>query len=212
MQKNRKGLEKTNKKQTVKKANKPQNTKKTSQRVSKRTTKKSVSQKPKKEEKNITKKVAIIVSLFLLIAISTILVVINLKRPVYNEVQYDANEQIITEPEKEEKRELIISNASPDVDLDAERSKYKNDDIVGRLEIPGLINILIVKGTDNEYYLSRAVTKKKDNRGTEFMDYRVNSNSKQINIYGHNSRTYDIPFRKLEKFLEISKWLWIHES
>ena len=32
--------------------------------------------------------------------------------------------------------------------------------------------------------------------------YRVNPDSKQINIYGHNSRTYDIPFRKLEKFLD----------
>ena len=33
------------------------------------------------------------------------------------------------------------------------------------------------------------------------MDYRNNIDSKQINIYGHNSRTYDIPFRKLENFL-----------
>lgn len=34
------------------------------------------------------------------------------------------------------------------------------------------------------------------------MDYRVNGDSKQINIYGHNSRTYNLPFRKLEKYLD----------
>ena len=34
------------------------------------------------------------------------------------------------------------------------------------------------------------------------MDYRVTTDSRQINIYGHNSRTYDIPFRKLENFLD----------
>lgn len=33
------------------------------------------------------------------------------------------------------------------------------------------------------------------------MDYRVNPSSKQINIYGHNSKTFDTPFRQLENYL-----------
>jgi SrtB family sortase len=50
--------------------------------------------------------------------------------------------------------------------------------------------------------LNHAIDRKKDVKGSEFMDYRIKPTSKQVNIYGHNSKTYDIPFRKLEKFLD----------
>lgn len=105
----------------------------------------------------------------------------------------------INDPEVSEKDTIKVS---PDVDLAAERTKNKNNDIVARLEIPDLFNILVVKGKDNTYYLDRSITKKKDIKGTEFMDYRNNIDDKQINIYGHNSRTFDIPFRKLENYLD----------
>lgn len=91
---------------------------------------------------------------------------------------------------------------SSDVDLNYYREYYKNDEIVARLEIPELFNIFVTKASDNEYYLNRSINKKKDVRGNEFMDYRVNPLSKQVNIYGHNSRTYDTPFRKLENYLD----------
>lgn len=161
--------------------------------------KKGVKQTKKKAVKKDNKRVARLVIYLLVLLLVLVVYVLILHRPATNEVKYDANE---TEVVEEIKKEEVNITISPDVDLSAERGKYKNDDIVARLEIPDLFNILIVKGTNNSYYLNHAVTKKKDNKGTEFMDYRVNSNSKQINIYGHNSRTYDIPFRKLEKFLD----------
>lgn len=82
------------------------------------------------------------------------------------------------------------------------KKEYLNDEIIAKLEIPNLFDILITQSKDNEYYLNHSISKKSDKKGTEFMDYRVNINSKQINIYGHNSQTYNLPFRKLEKYLD----------
>ncbi len=93
---------------------------------------------------------------------------------------------------------------APDVDLNAERAKYGNNDIIGRLEIPDLINVLIVRGSDNQYYLKHDLYKDYDYRGSEFLDYRLSPTSKQVNIYGHNSRDVNstVAFLKLEKFLD----------
>lgn len=191
MQKNRKGLEKELKKTT----------KKGSKQTSKSTKKKVTKQVSKKPEVKNDKRVAKLVVSFLVLLLALIIYVIAINQPPTNEVKYDANEtseEVVEEIKKEE----INITISPDVDLNAERDKYKNNNIVARLEIPDLINILVVRGADNSYYLNHSIKNKKDNKGTEFMDYRVNTDSKQINIYGHNSRTYDIPFRKLEKFLD----------
>ena len=91
---------------------------------------------------------------------------------------------------------------SPDVDLNQERINHNNNDIIGRLEIPDLFNILVVRGTDNSFYLNRNIDKKSDYKGNEFLDFRVGPTSKQINIYGHNTRDPNIkvPFLRLERF------------
>lgn len=120
------------------------------------------------------------------------------------DIEYkDNKEDNPTNPEKDEPSEYEKASAyfSQKISLDTYRNKYDNPDIVARLEIPNLFNILVTQSKDNKYYLDRAIDKKKDAKGTEFMDYRITPESKQVNIYGHNSRTYDIPFRKLEKFL-----------
>ena len=93
---------------------------------------------------------------------------------------------------------------SIDVDLDILRNDYNNDDIVGRLEIPGLFNLIITQGKDNEYYLNHNLWNKKDIKGNEYLDYRNNINDKNINIYGHNSSIYNVPFKRLEMFMEES--------
>lgn len=98
--------------------------------------------------------------------------------------------------------EAMVIESSPDIDLNTYRQKYNNQDIIARLEIPNLFNILITQTSNNDYYLNHSLSKEKDTKGTEFMDYRNTIHSKQINIYGHNSRTYDLPFRKLENFLD----------
>lgn len=80
--------------------------------------------------------------------------------------------------------------------------KFNNSDIKGILNIDGLdVNIPIVKGKDNDYYLKHAVTKKKSVIGSVFIDYRNNTNSRQINIYGHNSTKFNPPFKVLEGYL-----------
>jgi sortase B len=83
------------------------------------------------------------------------------------------------------------------------RNKYNNEDIIGILVIDGLnINELVVKGVDNSYYLNHLVDGSVSVLGSLFMDYRSDFSSKQINIYGHNSRYYDVVFKRLEKYLD----------
>lgn len=83
------------------------------------------------------------------------------------------------------------------------RNKYNSEDIIGILVIDGLnINELVVKGVDNSYYLNHLVDGRVSVLGSLFMDYRSDFSSKQINIYGHNSRYYDVVFKRLEKYLD----------
>ena len=116
------------------------------------------------------------------------------------------------EVKEEEKISVVVEpqtsttiKMAPDVNLAEERNKYNNNDIIGRLEIPDLFNVLVVKGTDNRFYLDHDLSKKYDMRGSEFIDYRVNPTSKQVNIYGHNTRDprkFNVAFLKLEQFLD----------
>lgn len=88
------------------------------------------------------------------------------------------------------------------VDLKSVREKYDNYEIVAELYVPDLFDVYIANHGDNDYYLDHNLYRKYDIKGAEYMDYRVNVHSRQINIYGHNSQTFNIPFRKLEKMLK----------
>ena len=83
------------------------------------------------------------------------------------------------------------------------KKKYNNNDIIGILNIDGLIYTPVVQTKDNQYYLKHSLSKKKSVIGSVFMDYRVNKDSKQINIYGHNhsNKKYNPPFKSLENYL-----------
>lgn len=89
------------------------------------------------------------------------------------------------------------------------RNQYGNQDIMGKLEIPGLnINTMIVRSSDNAYYLNYSLYRQWDGLGVPFFDYRnLNLNSdRQINIYGHNTQKpefYDqLPFTNLEAYMD----------
>lgn len=83
------------------------------------------------------------------------------------------------------------------------KEKYKNNDIVGVLEIPKVLKTVVVKHTNNDYYLNHNIKNKKDEKGAVFMDYRNTLNDKKILIYGHNStRGNHLPFVKLDKYLD----------
>lgn len=109
--------------------------------------------------------------------------------------------------QKEEKENIKLEEKktiklSPDVDLAQKRIEYNNNDIVGRLEVPGLFNVLIVRGKDNKFYLNKDAKKKYDRKGTEFLDYQVDVRGNQLNIYGHNTRDENVkvPFKVLSKY------------
>lgn len=111
---------------------------------------------------------------------------------------------LVYEKEQEEKKVIEISKKDETkYDLDYFRNYYSNNDIIGSIKIDGTkINNLIVKTINNKYYLNHSLKKEYDERGSIFLDYRTDLNSRQINIYGHNSNVYDLPFKELEKYLD----------
>ncbi len=150
---------------------------------------------------NKLKKVYIIIIIILSIAliISSTMEIINIFTPSENLLPTKPQEKpSITEDEKEK----INSLFTEDIDLSIPRKENNNNEIVGRIEIPNLFNLLLTQTKDNDYYIEYNIKKKRSNKGTEFIDFRNKMTDKQINIYGHNSRLYDLPFKKLENFLD----------
>ena len=97
----------------------------------------------------------------------------------------------------------IENNSAEEKSLALFRDLYHNDDIIASIVIPSIeLEELVVKGNDNDFYLNHNIQKNKDINGAIFMDYRtINVDfAKQINIYGHNSDSQDIPFGNLEKY------------
>lgn len=104
---------------------------------------------------------------------------------------------------KEIENEIAVINKNPKYDLNYYKNYYNNNDIVGRIKINNTkIDSLLVKTNNNTFYLNHGLNKEYDEKGSIFLDYRTNLNSKQINIYGHNSNVYDLQFRDLEKYLD----------
>ena len=152
-----------------------------------------------------TKKIFYFIFILLMIVCSVILFIESTKtpeeyKPTPSEIEVD--QSTVEDVEVNDFRVKL----SPDVNLAVERGKHHNNDIVGRLEIPGLFNVLVARTTNNTFYLDHSIDKKYDVRGTEFLDYLTSPTSKQVNIYGHNSRDQNVkvPFLKLEKFLDKS--------
>lgn len=157
-------------------------------------------------KKNKLKTLLSIIFILIIIASSVVIYMDFFGPKEGNEIYEDAPEEIVVDDKDKEDIEIEEDTIkmAPDVDLEKERINRKNSDIIGRLEIPDLFNVLVVRGNDNKYYLNHSIEKKKDVRGSEFMDYRLTPTSKHINIYGHNSRDENIkvPFLKLEQFLD----------
>lgn len=107
-----------------------------------------------------------------------------------------------TKKEIEQVNNIVIS---PDNENDIEylRKQYNNDDIIGILNIAS-INTILVQGKDNDFYLDHLINKEENKTGSVFVDYRQNINSaKQLNIYGHSSDYYDLPFNVLLNYSDF---------
>lgn len=196
------------KRKTTSTKNKSTSVKKTTSNKKKTTgSKKKIVKKevPKKEEvvkaekKKDNKKTKIVLDIIIyvfIIVVCVCLVLLYFKRKRDNETIKELEETVING-----EIEIVDDKTVKDY-IDELKTKYNNNDIKGILSIDGLDeSIPIVKGKDNSYYLKHAVTKKKSVIGSVFIDYRNNTNSRQINIYGHNSTKFNPPFKVLEGYL-----------
>ncbi len=150
-------------------------------------------------DKKNNKKTKIILDIIIYVFIGVVcvcLVLLYFKRKEDNETIRELEETVIS------KEIEIVDDKTVKDYINELKSKYNNDDIKGILSIDGLdVSIPIVKGKDNSYYLKHAVNKKKSVIGSVFIDYRNNTTSRQINVYGHNSTKFDPPFKVLEEYL-----------
>ena len=153
----------------------------------------------KAEEKKDNKKTKIILDIIIyvfIVVVMVCLVLLYFKRQEDNETIKEIEETVVPK-----EIEIIDEKTVKDYISDLQ-TKFNNNDIKGILNVDGLdVSIPIVKGKDNDYYLKHAVTKKKSVIGSVFIDYRNNTNSRQINIYGHNSTKFNPPFKVLEGYL-----------
>lgn len=84
-----------------------------------------------------------------------------------------------------------------------------NSDLRGWISIPAFeMNLPIVQGEDNEYYLKRNIYKKWVEYGVPFFDYRIAEDQfktlpRNTVIYGHNMRSDDLIFGMLEEYRDI---------
>ncbi len=91
---------------------------------------------------------------------------------------------------KEEINEIINSNSEDKNDIDFVKLKEKNKDIVAYLKVNNTnIDYVVVKGSDNSYYLKHNLYKQSSVAGWIFMDYhnKLDNSDKNIVIYGHNT-------------------------
>ena len=153
----------------------------------------------KAEEKKDNKKTKIILDIIIyvfIVVVMVCLVLLYFKRQEDNETIKEIEETVVPK-----EIEIIDEKTVKDYISDLQ-TKFNNNDIKGILNVDRLdVSIPIVKGKDNDYYLKHAVTKKKSVIGSVFIDYRNNTNSRQINIYGHNSTKFNPPFKVLEGYL-----------
>ena len=116
------------------------------------------------------------------------------KLPVSNDSNLK-NEQVVI-AEKEE----LTTDTNSEINKETNsknsiitlRNNYQNNDSI------------VVKTTDNDYYLTHNLKKETSKIGTTFMDYRNLSTDRKILIYGHNSKTLKTEFHILENFLDNS--------
>lgn len=78
---------------------------------------------------------------------------------------------------------------------------YKNDDIIGTINIDGTnIKKPFVQTSNNDFYMNHNLYKENSIFGSIFMDYQNHFTDKQILLYGHNGNHVQSPFFELKNF------------
>ncbi len=151
---------------------------------------------PKKKNINIISDIIITI---IIIAIIVLSVLLYFKKKEEAKTRQELIEAVIP---RKIPTEDMIEDESIKNEIAELKIKYNNDDVYGILSIGNQdTSIPVVKGNDNNYYLNHSITKEYSIIGSVFIDYRHDSTTRQINIYGHNSGNYDPPLRILENYL-----------
>lgn len=111
-------------------------------------------------------------------------------------------------------------NINTDIDYDADSDSNlisANEDFKFWLKIDNTnIDYPVVQGKDNDFYLKHDFFKSKNASGSIFLDYRVNNESKNTVIYGHNMKNgsmfANIELFKDEKFFNKNKFITIEKN
>ena len=139
----------------------------------------------------MNKKIIIIISIILIIAISIFMI---FKSEEYRYI--NINNIDIKIPN------ITTNNASYRIDLDKYKKEYDNDEIVGQISILNTdFSMLFAQSNDNSYYLDHLLNKEYNKLGSTFLDYRTNiDSSKKINIYGHNNNNVGVSFNYIMNY------------
>ena len=149
-----------------------------------------------------------------IIIILVILILIFLPISIYN---HNNNNN------KEDKK-IIIKNTKKETKedykkiIDELKIKYNNEDIVALVEIPSVLEEVIVQTNNNDYYLHNDINKKENIIGASFLDYRNDLNtSNKLLIYSHSDPEGTLPFVKLtnynnEEFFNNNKYIYLTDS
>ncbi len=184
--------------------------------------KKARKQKEKAEKKpvgagEIVRRIVLALSVLVIIAsgvilVNTYIVQPNIAKKLINDTVSD-----LEVGEKEHGDALVDSYIRSQYEVtfpDGMLAKYAplyaaNTDLRGWISIPAFeINLPVVQGTDNDYYLKRNIYKKWTEYGVPFFDYRIAADQfaslpRNTVIYGHNMRSDDLIFGMLEEYRDI---------
>ena len=141
------------------------------------------------------KKRILSLSIVFLIFITTFLSIFYLPvTPQVKEISY-----------KEEKP--ILEKINYEKEIRELQEKYHNEDIIGKVEIPNLLEEAIVQTSNNNYYLHYDIYHNKNIIGASFLDFRNDINtSRKLLIYSHSDPEGTLPFVKLTGYNKEEFW------
>ena len=130
------------------------------------------------------KKMFQVVDIFFIVVFS-ILIIFSLYKIINWKLNNNRNRKISSEL-----HEYVIVGGKDKYNIDFESLKKQNPDTVAYLMVPGTrIDYIVVKGSDNNYYLNHNFKKESNESGWIFGDYKnkYDGTDKNIVIYGHNT-------------------------
>lgn len=174
-------------------------------------------EKKKPSKGDIVSKIILAISSVVIVVCVVILANIYIIRPLqFRKQAEELSAQMSENLAQHEMAEVVdtgLESEFPGVDFpEGMLAKYAklyaaNSDLRGWIKIPGFeIDLPVVQGEDNDYYLKKNVYGKYTTYGVPFFDYRM-TNFETLHrnnvIYGHNMRSDDLIFGMLENYRKI---------